>query len=137
MERIDPILTDRARRMRREPTPMEHVLWQKLRRSQLGGLKLRRQSVRGRAIPDFVCPDIGLLIEIDGDTHDAEQDARRDARFAQDGYTVIRFINSEVLGNLYGVLEAIVLRARGLSQRRYRSGPTHPPAPSLGREGEL
>ena len=136
MERIDPILTDRARRMRRAPTPMGHRLWQALRRAQLNGLKFRRQSVRGRLIPDFDCPDLGLIVEVDGDTHDAGRDARRDTRLADDGYRVLRFTNADVMSNLHGVPQAIALQAENLSRRRYRVPRTHPPTPSLEREGE-
>jgi len=59
--------------MRREPTPFENAVWQRLRASQLGGFKFRRQTVIGSFICDFFCPAKGLIIEIDGDTHDLER----------------------------------------------------------------
>ncbi len=50
-----------------------------------------------------------LVIEIDGDTHVTQEDydAVRTDYFQANGYRVMRFTNSEVLGNLEGVLAAI------------------------------
>lgn len=108
----------------------------RLRASQLEGLKFRFQHVIEPAIVDFFCPSIGLVVEIDGDTHDADADRDRDIGLAQLGYTVLRFTNHEVATNLDGVLQTIADRARGLPIRQWNRGSTHPPAPSLGREGE-
>ncbi|UYY77972.1 endonuclease domain-containing protein [Sphingomonas sp. R1] len=126
----------RAKELRHNPTPMEQKLWQRLRASQLEGLKFRFQHVIEPAIVDFCCPSIGLVVEIDGDTHDADADRDRDIGLAQLGYTVLRFTNHEVATNLDGVLQTIADRARGLPIRQWNRGSTHPPAPSLGREGE-
>jgi very-short-patch-repair endonuclease len=122
--------------MRSEPTPMENRLWQRLRASQLDGLKFRRQVAIEPAIVDFCCPSIGLVIEVDGNTHDLEADRDRDIGLTQLGYTVLHFTNSEVASNIDGVLQAIADRARNMSRRQWNRGLTHPPAPSLGREGE-
>jgi very-short-patch-repair endonuclease len=126
----------RAKELRHNPTPMESKLWQCLRASQLEGLKFRFQHVIEPAIVDFCAAGIGLVVEIDGDTHIAEADRDRDIGLGQLGYTVLRFTNHEVATNIDGVLETIVARARGLPERQWNRGLTHPPAPSLGREGE-
>ncbi|WP_380926545.1 endonuclease domain-containing protein [Sphingomonas arantia] len=117
--------------MRKEPTPFEEALWLQLRGSRLAGLKFRRQTVIGSVIVDFFCPAIGLVVEVDGDTHDAAVDSARDTWLGERGFTVLRFSNADVGRNLNGVLEAIVLAA-GACRARF----THPPAPSLEREGE-
>lgn len=130
--RINPRLGDFARTMRKEPTPGEQALWLELRASRLAGLKFRRQSVIGNRIVDFVCPAIGLIVEVDGDTHDVAIDAAGDARLGERGYTVLRFTNADVARNRAGVLEAILTAAAACPARF-----THPPAPSLEREGEL
>jgi len=126
----------RAKELRRNPTPMEEKLWQRLRASQLDGLKFRFQHVIEPAIVDFCAAGIGLVVEIDGDTHIAEADRDRDTGLGQLGYTVLRFTNHEVAINIDGVLETIAARARGLSARQWNRALTHPPTPSLGREGE-
>lgn len=131
IDRINPVLGGRARQMRSEPTPFEKSLWLHLRGSQLGGFKFRRQMVLEPWIVDFFCPAKGLIIEIDGDTHDAETDKRRDAMLMKRGFHVLRFTNRDVGSNVDGVLEQILEIVSALPDRF-----THPPAPSLEREGE-
>lgn len=126
----------RAKELRQNPTPMETKLWQRLRTSQLEGLKFRFQHVIEPCIVDFCAATIGLVVEIDGDTHIVEADRDRDIGLGQLGYTVLRFTNHEVATNIDGVIETIAARAQGLSIRQWNRGLTLPPAPSLGREGE-
>jgi very-short-patch-repair endonuclease len=130
--RINAHLGGHARSMRAEPTPLEAKLWQRLRSSQLGGLKFRRQIVIEPYIVDFFCPAIGLIVEVDGDTHDPIADAKRDEQLVKRGFVVIRFTNAEVGKNIDSVLEAILIKAQSMPARF-----THPPTPSLKREGEL
>lgn len=134
--RIRQASTTLARQARREPTPMEHRLWQALRGSRLGGFKFRRQAVIEPFRVDFLCPEIGLVIEVDGHTHDPDQDRDRDIALGRLDYTVLRLTNAEVMGNLEGCLETILMKAEALPVRSWNQGKTNPPAPSLGREGE-
>src|SRR5215471_5025679 len=70
-----------ARSLRNRATHAERILWQYLRRRQLG-VRFRRQSVLlGWWIADFYCPSQKLVIEIDGLTHVGRElaDAKRDA----------------------------------------------------------
>ncbi len=101
-------LSDHAQSMRRNPTEPEKRLWRALSGAKLGGHKFRRQSVIGGAIADFLCPQKALIVEIDGDTHDAASDAVRDEALHQLGYRVVRFTNLEVMTNLEGVLERLL-----------------------------
>ena len=110
---------------------------EQLRGSRLEGLKFSRQITLGGFICDFVCRNLRLVIEIDGDTHERSQDAERDYALGRMGYCVLRFSNSDVGSNLDGVLLTIVKAARGRpTKAQLLDGVTHPPAPSLGREGE-
>ena len=106
----DPLLIERAKQMRREPTALEHWLWLALRAKRFEGAKFRRQVVIGRYIADFACrlPRM-LVIELDGDTHgsQAAYDAQRTAFLGRQGYRVLRFTNHDVKSNLEGVLIAI------------------------------
>ncbi|GAB5481072.1 MAG: endonuclease domain-containing protein [Parasphingorhabdus sp.] len=102
------VLLQRAKEMRRNPTETEKRLWRHLSASQLGGYKFRRQAVLEQFIVDFFCPQKALIVEIDGDTHDLPQDAKRDLRLSQKGFRTIRFSNQEVIKNLDGVLMAIL-----------------------------
>jgi very-short-patch-repair endonuclease len=104
------LLIERARAMRREPSPFEHKLWLALRAGRLGGVKFRRQNVIGPYIADFACRiPMMLVIEVDGDTHgsSAAKDAARTRYLESRGYRVVRFSNHDVGSNLEGVLMAI------------------------------
>ena len=95
-----------AREMRRNPTEPEKRFWRHVSNSQLEGYKFRRQQVIGYYIVDFFCPAFGVIVEVDGDTHDRPYDERRDIFMARHGFTTIRFTNADVMGNMAGVLEA-------------------------------
>lgn len=135
--RINSRLGTFAREMRTEPTPFEDKLWQALRGSRLGGLKFSRQIVLQGFISDFVCRNLRLVIEVDGNAHDQANDAERDYALGREGYRVLRFTNGEISQNLDGVLTEILDAARGRPTKVQLIGRmTHPPTPSLGREGE-
>ena len=116
--------------MRRNPTELEVRVWRHLSNSQLGH-KFRRQHVIFPYICDFFCPSKGLVVEVDGDTHDQAYDERRDARLAAEGFATLRFTNHQVWDNLDGVVLTI---SEALQARPDRwSGMPHPnPSP----EGE-
>ncbi|MCA1748439.1 MAG: endonuclease domain-containing protein, partial [Parasphingopyxis sp.] len=131
IDRLDPVMRERARELRNNPTPFEKKVWRALRGSQLGRYKFKRQTVIEPWIVDFFCPGKGLVIEIDGDTHDVDRDRKRDAALEGRGFRVVRFTNRDVASNIEGVLEKILITAEALPDRF-----THPPTPSLEREGE-
>ena len=96
--------------MRRKPTEAEAVLWSYISGRKLG-VHFRRQHPIFDYIPDFVCLNYRLIIEIDGGYHfDGEQpekDAERTKNLAEQGFAVLRFTNEEVLHDTDGVLDAI------------------------------
>ena len=108
MPNWQPRNTNRARSLRNQATPAERAVWDHLSRSQLGA-KFSRQMPVGPYFADFLCRELKLVIELDGHSHDVapERDERRDAWFAADGYTVLRFTNAEVKDNTEGVIAAI------------------------------
>ena len=100
--------TTRARRLRREATDAENRLWYVLKNRAFLDLKFARQVPVGRYIADFVCREIGLIIELDGSQHaESVRDELRTAHLVAEGYDVLRFWNSDVLTNRDGVLQAI------------------------------
>ncbi|RME51571.1 MAG: endonuclease domain-containing protein [Caldilineae bacterium] len=107
--RAPEIIRRRAKALRKEMTPAEAALWQRLRNRQLHGLKFRRQHPIGRFIVDFYCAEKRLVVEIDGEIHETqrEYDTVRDDNLRQRGYRVIRFHNREVLDDIERVLESI------------------------------
>ena len=81
----------------------------------------------GPYFADFLCREYMLIIELDGFSHDVqpERDVHRDGYLTQAGYQVLHFGNSDVMGNVEGVIAAIRLALA--------KGPT--PNPSRKREG--
>jgi very-short-patch-repair endonuclease len=111
-------LTHVAKQLRRDKTEAEARLWRYLRNRQMEGQKFRFQSPVGEHVPDFLCSDAKLIVELDGGQHGEQiaKDAVRTEALEAAGYLVIRFWNNEVLANTEGVLEAIrlaLLNARG------------------------
>ncbi len=137
MPRIDSRLADHARSMRREPTRFEARLWRALSGSKLAGLKFRRQAAIEGVIVDFFCPAIGLVVEVDGGTHDPVRDVRRDAMLGQLGFKVLRFSNEQVADQLDAVLRAIAHEAARRPPRWPGRLPTRWPAAACGSGEEL
>ncbi len=100
--------------MRHTPTEPERRLWQLLRKSQLGGLKFRRQAVIGPYIVDFYCPRQKLVVEVDGESHvgRGHVDAARTGHLKRLGYQIMRVTNDDVLRDLEAVGLAILEAAR-------------------------
>src|SRR5271166_6471845 len=120
-----------ARRLRRDATEVERILW-RARNEKVPAWKFRRQHPIGRRVADFACPARKLVIELDGGQHGDEEaaDAVRSAELARHGYRVMRFWNSDVIDNLDGVLEAIL-------QAVEEEPPPHPnPLRPGGRRGD-
>ncbi len=105
-------LTDRARRLRRNMTDAETILWSRLRDRQLAGYKFRRQVQIGPYIADFLCHEAQLIVELDGEQHGEDTavayDQKRTEQIRRTGYRVWRFGNHEVKKDLNRVLDEIV-----------------------------
>jgi very-short-patch-repair endonuclease len=112
-----------ARRLRRNQTDAERVLWFRLRDRRLDGWKFKRQMPIDRFIVDFLCADAKLIVELDGGQHDQnrERDANRTRILEAMGYLVLRYWNNDVMRNTNGVLEDILSTIN-----QQRSEPPHP-----------
>jgi len=107
-KRSNPKTRTRAIELRKDPTPAERKLWSRIRNDQLG-VNFRRQHAVGNYIPDFVCIQKKLIIELDGGQHleQKEYDAERTKYLESQGYRVLRFWNNDVTNNLETVLAEI------------------------------
>jgi very-short-patch-repair endonuclease len=125
--RLDPKLKERAKAMRSNPTPAEQKMWLALRANRFEDQQFTRQTIIAPYIVDFASRADHLIIEIDGDTHPAEDryDARRTEFLESLGYRVLRFGNNEVMGNLEGVLSIV--------SEALRASPSPKPSPPRGR----
>ncbi|MCI0531037.1 MAG: endonuclease domain-containing protein [candidate division Zixibacteria bacterium] len=96
-------------------TPAERKLWAGLRDNRLG-VRFRRQVPIGEYVADFLSMKNKLIVEVDGSQHlqseNAMKDQKRDAYFHSQGFTVLRYLNSEVLQNHNSVLQDISNRIR-------------------------
>lgn len=112
-------LTDLARKLRKQQTDAENLLWWLLRNRQLLNCKFRRQFVIESYIVDFVCLDAKLVIELDGSQHmqQGEEDRIRTTQLQQYGFTVLRFWNNDVLNNIEAVMEKIRLTVLQLTEQ--------------------
>ena len=101
----------RARELRRNSTDAESALWQELRNRQLCGYRFKRQHPIGNYIVDFVCLERRLVVELDGGQHldSVEYGVGRTAYLEDRGFCVVRFWNNQVLNEIDGVKEAILL----------------------------
>lgn len=92
-----------------------------LRGRRLGGFQRREHMMVGTR-PDFLCPEVGLIVEVDGHTHEPEEDALRDANLLALGFTTVRFSNTDVMENLEGVCLHILQTANHLPPRVWGGG---------------
>src|SRR3972149_9449592 len=102
---VSPRLRGNAKRLRREFTEAERVMWRLLRDRRFAGYKFRRQAPFRNFILDFVCYENRLVIEIDGGQYaDSSSDRTRDVALSREGFQVLRYWNNDVLKNSEGVL---------------------------------
>ena len=100
-----------ARKLRRQMTLPEVLLWQQLRQHPDGYL-FRKQHPIASYVIDFACIRARLAIEIDGEAHRRgdrpRRDSERDIAVKKLGFETIRIPAVDVLNNLEGVLTLIV-----------------------------
>jgi very-short-patch-repair endonuclease len=119
MKRTDRELLDHARVLRAELTQTETLVWRALRGRRFMGLKWRRQVPWNGFVLDFFCPELQMVIELDGAQHAEEKTAAYDAlrlKQLQDaGIKVVRLWNTEVLfalKNLFEIIRVETVRRR-------------------------
>ncbi len=89
-------------------TKAEACLWKyALKSKQLHGYQFRRQRPVSKYIADFMCKELMLIIEVDGITHTFEEalekDTQREKALNELGFTVMRFIDNEILTQIQEV----------------------------------
>lgn len=106
-----------VRKLRKNQTKSENILWQAIRGRKLNNLKFIRQypitfSYENRErlfILDFYCSELKLGIEVDGSIHENQKDYDnlRENIINTLGIKIIRFSNQDIENNLASVLEKI------------------------------
>ena len=124
--RSNPKTRTHAIELRKELTPAERKLWSVIRNNQLG-VNFRRQHAIGNFIPDFVCIEKKLIIELDGSQHleQMEYDDERTKYFETLGYRVVRFWNNAIMKDMDGVILAILHALEKEGQHDQEIGASH------------
>jgi len=80
----------------------EKYIWKGLLSKKQTGFKFLRQRPINNFIVDFFCPDLQLIVEIDGNSHDnkGNYDKYRELKLKSLGYEFVRFKEGVVLNNL-------------------------------------
>jgi len=93
-----------ARKLRKNSTLSEVILWQKIKQRSYG-VQFHRQVPMLDYMVDFYCHEIKLVIEIDGSSHDYKYfaDKKRQSRLEQYGIVFLRFTDSEIKKDLFSV----------------------------------
>jgi very-short-patch-repair endonuclease len=119
-----------ARARREAMTKSEEKLWWELRAHRLG-FPFRRQMPIGPYTVDFACIRLGLVIEIDGRTHEKQEAMDRDAArqdwLEREGWHVLRFADDKVIGGLPIVVAQIEKTCAELQAEGMRRSPTSGP----------
>src|SRR6056297_541439 len=116
-------LKEYARKLRKQSTKAEVKLWNDvLRGRQMHGYTFLRQRPVWFFIADFLCKELFLIIEVDGYTHENDQqwqlDQKRQKRLEELGFKILKFTDEEIsqdIRNVESVIEGWVL--------------SHPPVP--------
>jgi len=99
----------RARELRKDLTPQEKRLWDRIRRGQLNGMHFRKQHPYNIYILDFFCFKANLAIEVEGKIHlrRKEYDKERTRFLESTGLEVLHFRNEDIENRIDWVIEII------------------------------
>ncbi len=101
-----------ARTLRKHMTMAERKFWSAIRSRALSGHRFNRQVEIGPYIVDFLCRERRVIVEVDGathgDAHEVKYDSRRTKYLESKGYVIFRANNTDIYGNLDGVLTGLL-----------------------------
>jgi very-short-patch-repair endonuclease len=103
----NPKLKERAKELRKAGNLSEVLFWNQVKNHQFLNLDFHRQKIIGNYIVDFYCPELQLVVEIDGSSHDdkLEYDAERDAYIQGLGLKILHYDDAAVKQNLNAVMD--------------------------------
>lgn len=115
----NPALKERAKKLRQARNLPEVLFWMQVTKGGFYKLDFDRQRVIGNYIVDFYIKKLGLVIEIDGSSHEGkeEYDAKREEYLCSLGLKVYRISVDDIKQQMDAVLgkleEYIVLNYGG------------------------
>ncbi len=121
----NPALKQRARELRKAGVLSEVLFWSAVKSEQIFGLDFDRQRIIGNYIVDFYVKRLGIVVEIDGSSHDGkeEYDAVREEYLQALGIDVVHYTDVDVKKNLAGViadLKAFIVEKFGVAEETPR-----------------
>jgi putative DNA methylase len=126
-------MTEIARKLRKQQTKSEAILWEALRNRKLEGKKFRRQHPIGKFVVDFYCDAERLIVEVDGSIHEQpehqELDRQRQALLESLGLRFVRLSAKQVETDLASSLDTI--------RDAFLPSSPQPPSPLKGEGGVL
>lgn len=114
----NPALSRLTKGKRKKGIFSEVLFWQQVHKGIFHKIDFDRQRIIGNYIVDFYVKTLGLIIEIDGSSHDnkAEYDAKRQLYLENLGLKMYRITDIDVkknLGNAMRLLEVFIVREYG------------------------
>jgi len=118
---IPEIIKVASRKLRKNMTDSEKTIWEKLKNKKLW-YKFERQKpiylytedsgVDRYIIPDFICIELKIIIEIDWNIHELQEvlelDTEKEKLLKQKWFTILRLTNLEIKENINNSLQKLV-----------------------------
>ena len=116
----NPTLKLLAKEKRKAGIYSEVLFWQQVRNKQFYQIDFDRQRIIGNYIVDFYVKALGLIIEIDGISHEnkVEYDEKRQLFLKQLGLKVFRVTDEDVKSRIVEVMELLenyIIREYGIN----------------------
>ena len=104
-------LKERAKGLRKAGNYPEVVFWQQVHKRKFHSIDFDRQRIIGSYIVDFYIKTLGLVIEIDGESHNDKEsyDEKREAYLVSLGLKVFRTNDLNILHDLENVMKELEL----------------------------
>ena len=99
----------RARALRKAGNYSEVVFWQQVHKNKFHSIDFDRQRIIGNFIVDFYVKTLGLVIEIDGESHNSKEDydEKREKYLESLGLKIFKTTNLRVLHDLDNVMKEL------------------------------
>ena len=108
------LLVERAKNLRKAGNLSEVLFWKTFKDKSKLGFDIDRQVIIGNYIVDFFIPELGLVFEIDGSSHNdkLEYDAGRDAFMKDLDLQTIRISDTDIKKNMDSVYQFVLETVR-------------------------
>ena len=139
--RISRETRQKAQAHRKVLSKAERTLWYHLRELKTEGMRFRRQAPIGPYIVDFAWLSGCVVVELDGDNHEADarqrrHDQVRDTFLRERGFRILRFSNYDAIDAPEWIGDQIKATvALGVRQRQPAATESRPLSPRGGGKG--